>query len=58
MMPKPVWFDYLVWDYSDPQEPVAVGFKKDTPKDIIKAYKEQSKKLQEMQEEEPDALFI
>lgn len=55
---KPIWYDYLVWDFSNEINPVPKGFKKGTPKEIIKAYKEDLKEYQELQEENPDARII
>ena len=49
-MKEPVWFKYVVWDYSDPSFPVMKGLKKDTPKDIIKAFKDDQKELRELEE--------
>lgn len=58
MMAKPVWYDYIVWDFSDPSFPKMVGFEKDTPEDIIEQYKKDKKDFEKMQEENPDAQFI
>ena len=58
MIEKPVWYDYVVWDMSDPSFPVPKGFKPDTPKDVIKAYKKDLKEYQQAQEENPDAEII
>ena len=35
---KPIWFEYCVWDYSDPSFPVLVGLRDDTPKEIKKQF--------------------
>lgn len=40
-MPKPKWFDYAVWDYSDKEYPILKGFKKNTPKELIEQYKKE-----------------
>ena len=55
---KPIWYDYLVWDFSNEINPVPKGFKKDTPKEIIKAYKKDIEEYQRLQEENPDARII
>ena len=58
MIEKPVWYDYIVWDMSDPSFPQAKGFRKDTPKEILKAYKKDLKAYQKAKEENPDADII
>ena len=47
---KPSWFDYVVWDYSDPSFPVMKGLKKNTPKKLIKKFKEDQKRFAEARE--------
>lgn len=42
-MARPEWFDYVVWDYSDPSFPVMKGLKKDTPPEMVKKFKEDQK---------------
>lgn len=58
MMEKPIWFEYLVWDYTDESFPVPKGFRKDTPSDVIEAYKKAKMELEQMQEENPDVKFV
>ena len=58
MIKKPVWYEYVVWDMSDPSFPVAKGFAPDTPKDVLKQYKKDLKAYQKAQEENPDADII
>lgn len=58
MIEKPVWYDYVVYDMSNPSNPVAVGFRPDTPKEILKAYKKDLKAYQKAKEENPDADII
>lgn len=36
---KPVWFEYVVWDYTDKWNPKIKGFKEDTPKEIVEQFK-------------------
>lgn len=45
MMGKPVWFNYVVWDYSDKMNPVMKGLKKDTPPDIVSKFRKDQKML-------------
>ena len=47
---RPVWFDYVVWDYSDPSFPVMKGLKKDTPKEIIEQFKKDQKMYKDAEE--------
>ena len=49
-MSEPVWYQYVVWDYSDPSFPVMKGLKKDTPKEIIEKFKEDQKYYKECEE--------
>ena len=42
-MLKPDWFDYVVWDYSDPSFPVMKGLKKNTPKELVEQFKKDQK---------------
>ena len=44
---RPVWFDYAVWDYSDPSFPVLKGLKKNTPKKVIEQFKKDQKMYKE-----------
>lgn len=46
-MGQPEWFEYVVWDYSDPSFPVMKGLKKNTPKDIIEKFKKDQKMYEE-----------
>lgn len=48
-MLEPVWFKYVVWDYTDPSFPVMKGLKKDTPKEIVQKFKEDQKMYKEME---------
>ena len=47
---RPEWFDYVVWDYSDPSFPVMKGLKKNTPKKIIEQFKKDQKMYKEAEE--------
>ena len=49
-MLKPIWFDYCVWDYSDPSLPVLVGLREDTPPEIKKQFKKDQKMFREARE--------
>lgn len=49
-MAKPVWFDYVEWDYSDPSFPVMKGLRKDTPREIVKAFEEDQRYYRECEE--------
>lgn len=49
-MAKPVWFDYVEWDYSDPSFPVMKGLRKDTPKEIAKCFEEDQRFYAECEE--------
>ena len=46
-IPRPIWFDYCVWDYSDPMYPVLIGLKEDTPEEIRKQFEEDQKMYEE-----------
>ncbi len=46
-MLMPRWFDYIVWDYSDPMNPVFVKLKDDTPDDIREEYEEYVEEMKE-----------
>ena len=46
-MIKPIWFDYLEWDYSDIMYPKMTGFKEGTPEEIKKQYYEDQKMFEE-----------
>lgn len=35
---KPVWFDYIEWDYTDKWDPRMKGFREDTPEEIKRQY--------------------
>ena len=50
-MSKPVWFDYLVWDYSDPTFPMIVGLREDTPLNIVKQYFEDQEFFRKAEEQ-------
>ena len=58
MIDKPVWFDYLVWDFSDPSFPKSIGFEKDTPKEIIEQYEKDKVQYKKEMEENPDACIF
>lgn len=45
--PRPVYLDYLVWDWSDKSHPVLKGFKKDTPPEVIEQWKKDRKEYQD-----------
>ena len=49
-MLKPIWFDYCVWDYSDPSFPVLVGLREDTPPEIKKQFKKDQKMFRKARE--------
>ena len=44
---KPIWFDYVEWDYSDPSYPVMKGLRKDTPKEIVEIFEEDQRFYEE-----------
>ena len=48
-MAKPVWFDYIEWDFSEPSFPRNVGFVEGTPQEIIDAYERDQKRLKRME---------
>lgn len=48
---KPEWFDYVVWDYSNPSFPVMKGLRKDTPKKLVEQFKKDQKEYQEAYEQ-------
>ena len=48
---RPVWFDYVVWDYSDPSFPVLVGLREDTPPDIAKRFHEDQERFRKAREQ-------
>ncbi len=50
-MTKPVWFDYVEWDYSDPMYPVMIGLRKDTPPEIVKQFEEDQRMFEEAREQ-------
>ena len=49
-MLKPIWFEYCVWDYSDPSWPVLIGLREDTPPEIKKQFKKDQKMFREARE--------
>lgn len=49
-MEKPIWFDYVEWDYSDPSFPVMKGLRKDTPKEIVKAFERDQREYRKAME--------
>lgn len=49
-MKKPVWFDYVEWDYSDPSFPVIKGLRKDTPPEIVKEFEKDRELLRKAEE--------
>ena len=50
-MAKPVWFDYVEWDYSDPSFPVMKGLRKDTPPEILKVFERDQEAFRKAEEE-------
>ena len=50
-MKMPEWFDYVVWDYSDPSFPVMKGLRKDTPEDIRKKFERDQRAFARAREE-------
>ena len=50
-MARPVWFDYCVWDYTDPSFPVLVGLREDTPEDIRKKFERDQRAFARAREE-------
>ncbi len=44
---EPEWFEYVVWDYSDPSFPVMKGLKKGTPKEIVEQFERDQKEYEE-----------
>ena len=44
---RPVWFDYCVWDYSDPSFPVLIGLREDTPPEIVREFEKDQKAFRE-----------
>lgn len=55
---EPEWYQYLVWDMSDELYPKPIGFKKDTPKEILEKYKDSIRELRAEQEEYPNDRII
>ena len=47
----PVWFEYCVWDYSDPSYPVLVGLRDDTPPEIRKQYEKDQRAYRKAMEQ-------
>ena len=45
-MPRPVWLEYAVYEEEDGY-PVLKGFRKDTPEEIIEAFKKEQKSVKE-----------
>ena len=50
-MPRPIWFDYVEWDYSDPSFPVMKGLRKDTPPEIVKEFKRDQRAFRKAEKE-------
>lgn len=50
-MPRPTWFDYVEWDYSDPSFPVMKGLRKDTPQEIVKEFKRDQREFRKAEKE-------
>ena len=50
-MARPVWFDYCVWDYTDPSFPVLVGLREDMPEDIKKKFERDQRAFAKAREE-------
>lgn len=46
-MARPVWFEYCVWDYSDPLFPVLIGLREDTPPEIVREFEMDQKAFRE-----------
>ena len=51
MMPTPTWWKYVVLEDEDGVG-IIKGFKKNTPKEVIKEYKEYVKHMRELEEDE------
>ena len=49
-MEKPVWFDSVEGDYSDPSFPVMKGLRKDTPPEIAERFEEDQRYYRECEE--------
>jgi len=47
---KPVWFEYAEWDYSNISYPVLIGLRKDTPPEIVEAFKRDQRMYREARE--------
>ncbi len=50
-MAKPVWFDYVEWDYTDPSFPVMKGLRKDTPPEIVKVFRKDQRAFRKAAEQ-------
>jgi len=58
MIEMPVWFEYIVWGQTDAGVPYVKGLKKDTPEEIIQAFKREFKEMQKYMEENPDVRLV
>ena len=50
-MPRPIWFDYVEWDYPDPSFPVIKGLRKDTPPEIMKEFRKDQREFRKAEKE-------
>ena len=50
-MLKPEWFEYVIWDYSDPMFPVMVGLREDTPPELVKKFKRDQRMFRKAREQ-------
>ena len=50
-MERPIWFDYVEWDYSDPSFPVMKGLREDTPPEIVKRFKRDQREYKRAREQ-------
>ena len=48
---RPEWFDYCVWDYSDPSFPVLIGLREDTPPEMRKRFEEDQRAFRRAREQ-------
>ena len=50
-MLKPEWFEYVIWDYSDPMFPVMGGLREDTPPELVKQFKRDQRMFRKAREQ-------
>ena len=50
-MACPVWFEYCVWDYSDPSWPVLVGLREDAPPEIVRQFRKDQRAFRKAEEQ-------